>query len=146
MVRCQGDISYRHAYDIVIGKTANDDVGEAVFDVMQGIMCWEDAVERLRFERINDQIAFCTEKALRALCFVKCHLEVTRWTTRPPEAAILPEIVGMIQKRYELSEDDALRMFYESATDASFADDETGLDGQQTDLLLELEEGEKMAS
>lgn len=48
-------------------------------------------------------------------------------TTR---ATILPEIVRMIQKQYGIGEDDALRMFYESSTGASFADDETGLYGQ----------------
>lgn len=56
-------------------------------------------------------------------------------TTR---ATILPEIVGMIQKEYGLSEDDALRMFYESATGASFADDETGLYGQSPNYIFGL--------
>lgn len=79
VVRCQGDISYRHAYDIVVGKIANDNVGETVSYVMQGIMRREDAVERLRFEKINNQIAFCTEPALNTLRFLKSyHPEVTR--------------------------------------------------------------------
>lgn len=56
-------------------------------------------------------------------------------TTR---AAILPEIVEMIQKKYGLSEDAALRMFYESATGASFADDETGLYGQSPNYIFGL--------
>lgn len=64
-------------------------------------------------------------------------------TTR---AAILPEIVGMIQKKYGLSENVALRMFYESATGASFADDETGLYGQSPNyifgLFLQEQEGQ----
>lgn len=79
VVHCRGDISYRHAYDIVIGKIANDNVGETVSYVMQGIMRREDAVERLRFEKINNQVAFCTEEALRTLHFVESyHPEVTR--------------------------------------------------------------------
>ena len=56
-------------------------------------------------------------------------------TTR---ATILPEIVGMIQRKYGLNEDDALRRFYESATGASFADDETGLYGQSTNYIFGL--------
>ena len=56
-------------------------------------------------------------------------------TTR---AAILPEIVEMIQKKYGLNEDAALRMFYESATGASFADDETGLYGQSPGYIWRL--------
>lgn len=39
---------------IVCGKIANDNVGETVSYVMQGIMRKEDAVERLKFEKINN--------------------------------------------------------------------------------------------
>lgn len=67
---CRSNISFQHAYDIVVGKIANDNVGETVSYVMQGIMRKEDAIERLKFERINNQIAFCTEEALKTLTFV----------------------------------------------------------------------------
>lgn len=69
VVRCRSDISFHHGYDIVIGKIANDNVGETVSYVLQGIMRKEDAAERLKFEKINNQIAFCTEKALNSLSF-----------------------------------------------------------------------------
>ena len=69
VVRCRGDREFRHGFDIVAGKIANDNVGETVSYVMQGIMRREDAVERLRFEQINNQIAFCTEAALKTLSF-----------------------------------------------------------------------------
>ena len=42
-------------------------------------------------------------------------------------ATILPEIVKMISKEQNISEKEAMDMFYTSATGASFADDETGL-------------------
>ena len=42
--------------------------------VMQGIMRKEDAVERLKFEKINNQIAFCTERALETLTFVDSYI------------------------------------------------------------------------
>lgn len=73
VVRCRSDRSYRHGYDVVIGKIANDNVGETVSYVVQGIMRKEDAVERLRFEHINNQIAFCSEAALNALSFLKSY-------------------------------------------------------------------------
>ena len=73
VVRCRGDMAYRHSYDIVIGKIANDDVGETVTFVMQGIMRREDAVQRLQFERINNQIAFCTEAAIGTLRFLRSY-------------------------------------------------------------------------
>lgn len=63
-------------------------------------------------------------------------------TTR---ATILPEIVRLIQKQYEIGEDDALRMFYESSTGASFADDETGLYGQSPNYIFGLFQQEQNA-
>lgn len=58
-----------HNYDIVTGKIANDNVGETVSYVVRGIMRREDALERLKFEQINNQICFNTEKALKYLSY-----------------------------------------------------------------------------
>lgn len=33
----------------------------------------EDALQRLQFEKINNQIAFCTEKALQSLKVIECY-------------------------------------------------------------------------
>ena len=66
-------VDFSHEFDIVTGKIANDNVGETVSYVLQGIMRKEDAVERLKFEKINNQIAFCTENALKQLTFVKSY-------------------------------------------------------------------------
>lgn len=74
VVTCRSRTDYAHGYDIVEGKIANDNVGETVSYVMQGIMRKEDAIERLRFERINNQIAFCTEAALRTLHFQNSYI------------------------------------------------------------------------
>ncbi|MCD8107012.1 MAG: DUF3990 domain-containing protein [Oscillospiraceae bacterium] len=74
VVKCRSDAGYQHGYDIVTGKIANDNVGETVSYVVQGIMRKEDAVERLKFEKINNQIAFCTEAALRELTFVESYI------------------------------------------------------------------------
>ena len=69
VVKCRSDIQYMHNYDVVIGKIANDNVGETISYVLQGIMRKEDALKRLEFEKINNQIAFCTEKSLEYLKF-----------------------------------------------------------------------------
>ena len=74
VVICRSQIDYSHGYDIVEGKIANDNVGETVSYVMQGIMRKEDAIERLRFEQINNQIAFCTEAALHTLHFQNSYI------------------------------------------------------------------------
>ena len=74
VVTCRSRTDYSHGYDIVEGKIANDNVGETVSYVMQGIMRKEDAIERLQFEQINNQIAFCTEAALRTLHFQNSYI------------------------------------------------------------------------
>ena len=69
VVSCRSDKSYRHEFDIVTGKIANDNVGETISYVIAGVMRKEDAVERLRFQQINNQLAFCSERALSYLKF-----------------------------------------------------------------------------
>ena len=63
VVTCRSRTDYSH-----------DNVGETVSYVMQGIMRKEDAIERLRFEQINNQIAFCTEAALHTLHFQNSYI------------------------------------------------------------------------
>lgn len=74
IISCRGSINFKHEYDIVIGNIANDNVGETVSYVMNGIMRKEDAVERLKFEKINNQISFNTEKSLYYLKFIDSEL------------------------------------------------------------------------
>ncbi|MDR0932036.1 MAG: DUF3990 domain-containing protein [Victivallales bacterium] len=69
VLQCRANAAFRHPFDIVIGNIANDNVGETVSYVQQGIMRKEDALERLKFEKLNNQIAFCTESALEFLRF-----------------------------------------------------------------------------
>ena len=69
VLSCRGNKAYHHDQDIVSGKIADDNVGATVTFVQQGIMRKEDALERLKFQKINSQIAFCTEHALRFLAF-----------------------------------------------------------------------------
>jgi len=71
ILKCRSDASYKHIYDIVIGNIADDNVGETVSFVMNGIMRKEDAVERLIVNKINNQICFCSEKSLEYLNFIR---------------------------------------------------------------------------
>ena len=73
IIKCRSDIKYRHSYDIVEGKIADDDVGETILFVIKGFMRKEDALERLKFQEINSQLAFCSEKALENLEFVESY-------------------------------------------------------------------------
>ena len=69
VVACRSNPGYVHGFDVVTGKIANDNVGETIAYVVAGVMRKEDALERLRFQQINNQFAFCTEKALSYLTF-----------------------------------------------------------------------------
>ncbi len=70
IMRCRKNPSYQHGFDIVIGKVADDTVGATINMVLSGVMRKEDALERLRFQHINNQIAFCSDKALQYLNFI----------------------------------------------------------------------------
>lgn len=74
VIKCRTDLNYKHGFDIVSGKIANDNVGETIQYVLAGIMRKEDAVERLRFEKINDQICFCTAEGLKAIAYKESYI------------------------------------------------------------------------
>ncbi len=74
VIRCRSDLDFKHGFDIVSGKIADDKVGETVEYVLAGIMRKEDAIERLKFEKINDQTCFCTEEALKAIHFKEIYV------------------------------------------------------------------------
>ena len=53
-------------------------------------------------------------------------------------AATLPEIIRLITVQYGVSENEALKMFYESHIGACYADDESGLYGQSALYVFSL--------
>lgn len=73
VIKCRTINNYKHGYDIVIGKITDDRVGETISYVIQGIMRKEDAIEKLKFQKINSQIAFCSKKALAFLEYQSCY-------------------------------------------------------------------------
>ncbi|MCR5309282.1 MAG: DUF3990 domain-containing protein [Bacilli bacterium] len=73
IIKCRTDASFKHSFDIVEGKIADDSVGETVLFVINGIIKKEDAIERLKFQKINSQIAFCSEESLCLIRFLECY-------------------------------------------------------------------------
>ena len=71
VVNCRKDIRYIHGFDIVYGKIANDDVGETVQAVLDGLMPYNYALQKLAFMHANNQYCFCTEPALTYLTFIE---------------------------------------------------------------------------
>jgi hypothetical protein len=69
VVNCRREPRFIHGFDIVYGKIANDDVGETVQAVVDGLMPIDFALQKLIFMPSNNQYCFCTEKSLAYLGF-----------------------------------------------------------------------------
>lgn len=57
----------QHSYDVVIGPVADDNTMETVQLYLTGILAVDEAVERLRYNKVNNQVSFHTEKSLQYL-------------------------------------------------------------------------------
>ena len=73
IIECRTNPSFNHGYDIVEGKIADDSVGETILFVIDGVIKKEDALERLKFQKINSQIAFCSEDSLKLINFTNSY-------------------------------------------------------------------------
>ncbi|KAA6342646.1 hypothetical protein EZS27_009618 [termite gut metagenome] len=67
----------QHAYDIVIGAMANDQVYNYISDYINGVLTREQFWVLAKYKHPTHQINFCTEQALECLAFVKSE-EVTK--------------------------------------------------------------------
>ena len=67
--RIKGEL--QHDYDVVIGAVADDNTMETVQLYISGILKANEAVERLRYSKVNNQISFHTKRALKHLRFVR---------------------------------------------------------------------------
>jgi len=71
IINCRKSPQYQHEFDIVYGKIANDDVGETVQAVINGLMPLDFALQKLTFMPANNQYCFCTEQSLKYLNFLE---------------------------------------------------------------------------
>lgn len=68
--RIKGGI--QHTYDVVIGPVADDNTMETVQLYLSGILKSDEAVERLRYNKVNNQVSFHTPLALKHLFLENC--------------------------------------------------------------------------
>ena len=73
IIECRTNPYFKHGYDIVEGKIADDSVGDTILFVIDGIIKKEDALERLKFQKINSQIVFCSEKSIKLINFANSY-------------------------------------------------------------------------
>ena len=70
VVNCRSNIKYIHGFDIVEGKIADDTVGETISFIIDGIIDMEAGLKKLKYHKINSQIAFCSEESLTHIKYV----------------------------------------------------------------------------
>ena len=70
VLSCRQNPGFEHEHDVVIGKVANDDIGETVQAVVDGLTSKEFALGKLKFMYANDQICFSTDESLKYLKFI----------------------------------------------------------------------------
>jgi hypothetical protein len=58
-----------HAYDIVIGAMANDQIWNYISDFVSGIITREQFWVLMKFKHPTHQVAFCTAESLKCLSF-----------------------------------------------------------------------------
>ena len=61
----------QHHYDVVIGPVADDRTMETIQLYISDILTADEAVERLRYNQVNNQVSFHSQKALGCLHFVR---------------------------------------------------------------------------
>lgn len=73
VVNCRSNSKYIHGYDIVQGKIADDTVGETISFILDGVIDMETGLKRLKYQKINSQIAFCSEGSITHLKFIESY-------------------------------------------------------------------------
>ena len=64
---CRTEVGTPHDYDIIKGPVANDNTMRTIALYISGIYTTNQAIEQLKFFKVNDQVSFHTEKALSCL-------------------------------------------------------------------------------
>ncbi|MDE7404795.1 MAG: DUF3990 domain-containing protein [Lachnospiraceae bacterium] len=57
----------QHNYDVVIGPVADDNTMETIQLYISGILNVKEAIERLRYNKVNNQVSFHTEEGVKCL-------------------------------------------------------------------------------
>jgi hypothetical protein len=57
----------QHFFDVVQGPVANDKTTRTISGFIEGIYTRAEAMQRLTYNKLNDQVSFHTEKAIRTL-------------------------------------------------------------------------------
>ncbi|MDR2810339.1 MAG: DUF3990 domain-containing protein [Tannerellaceae bacterium] len=107
-----------HDYDIVEGPVADDKITQRIRFYLEGVVSKEAFLEELKFFRRTHQICFCTHRSLQAL-------ERTR--KKKFAGNIDDAITQSLATDYNLSEEKAIDVYFESQTYRMLIDESSAL-------------------
>jgi len=108
--------SSKHEYDIIEGPVAEDDITQRIDAYLEGAVSKTDFLEELKFHRPKHQIAFCTIESLQMLE----HISKKKYIGNIDDA-----ITQTIVIDYNMKEEKALDIYFESKTYAKLIDEST---------------------
>ena len=121
-----------HNYDIVEGPVANDDIAQRIFVYLNGKISKKDFLEELKFKyQPSHQIAFCTMLSLQML----------KWVNKSTDLSSLDIddiIIQTLIKKNNLSEKDAIDIYFSSNTYKQLTDETTNLADKPWEEIFEL--------
>lgn len=110
-----------HDYDIVEGPVADDAIATRIILFIKGGISKSDFIEDLRFKHaLSHQIAFCTEKSLAMLTKSWNKVDLNEFT-------IDETITQSLVVDFELSEQQAIDLYFQSETYKQLIDETTKL-------------------
>jgi len=110
-----------HDYDIIEGPVADDAIATRIVLFLKGGISKADFIEDLRFKHaLSHQIAFCTEKSLAMLTKSWNKIDLNEFT-------IDETITQSLVVDFELSEQQAIDLYFQSETYAHLIDETTKL-------------------
>ena len=68
--KCRTEGGTPHDYDVIKGPVANDNTMRTIALYISGIYTTEQAIEQLKFFKVNNQVSFHTEKVLSYLKWI----------------------------------------------------------------------------
>ena len=109
-----------HDYDIIEGPVADDDIATRVYDYIKGKVSKKQFLNELTLKKPTHQVCFCTMQSLQALELCKANADVEI-------IHIDNDVVKALVTDFDLSEIEATKLYYKSATYTRLANEKTKL-------------------
>ncbi|KAA6303020.1 MAG: hypothetical protein EZS26_000623 [Candidatus Ordinivivax streblomastigis] len=121
--------SKAHAYDIIEGPVADDDITQRIDAYLEGVISKTDFLKELKFHRPTHQIALCTIESLQMLEHIKKKKYVGN---------IDDTITQSLAVDYGMTVNQAIDVYFESKTYKQLIDEKTELCNKSWEEIYKL--------